>query len=82
MTRYTIEQTATAAVLFDGEATDKQNALDLMAKDAGATNYADLRDRLYDDHAEAYLDPGEARARNLSDIEHAVNAGLLINEAD
>lgn len=42
MTRYMIEQTQTGVVLFDGEATDAQNARDLMARDAGYHDYADL----------------------------------------
>jgi hypothetical protein len=81
MTHYTIEQSATASVLFDGDATDKQNALDLMAKDAGYTDYADLRHRFDDDIDEAYP-VYEVPMRGASDLEHAEHAGLLINEAD
>lgn len=42
MTRYTITQTASAIVLFDGEAESEQQALDLMAQDAGYADYASI----------------------------------------
>ncbi len=77
MTRYTIEQQATAAVLFDGPALDKQNALNLMARDAGYTDYADLRHMLYDDEPDAYSEPPQS---TLSDLEHAIYRGLIITE--
>lgn len=42
MTRFTITQTTTGVVLFDGEAADEREALDLMAQDAGYADYASI----------------------------------------
>ena len=39
---YRIEQTATAVILFDGEASDESDAMDKMARDAGYADYASI----------------------------------------
>lgn len=40
MTTYSVQQTATAIVLWEGEAESEGQALDLMARDAGYADYA------------------------------------------
>lgn len=49
MPRFTVTQIVSGVVLFDGEATDEQDALNRMARDAGYDDYADARDA-GDDH--------------------------------
>lgn len=39
---FTITQTATGVVLFQGEASTSAQALDLMAQDAGYANFAEI----------------------------------------
>lgn len=48
MPRYSIQQTATATTLWEGEAETEEQALDLMAQDHG-----------YADHADAVRETGE-----------------------
>lgn len=42
MKTYEIEQTATAVILWKGEAQTEADALDRMARDAGYSDYQDL----------------------------------------
>ncbi len=46
MTHFTITQSATGIVLFDGEADSEAQALDLMAKDAGYADYASIPEEI------------------------------------
>jgi len=42
MTTYSVQQIATGIVLWQGDADSEQHALDLMARDAGYADYADV----------------------------------------
>ena len=46
MPRFQVEQTATGVLLWEGVATSEQDALDLMAKDAGYENFANIPDEI------------------------------------